>query len=60
MPGSSCDDSSDDSGVIIALGALLAVAVIALVISIVINVFVIVKLKQSRCVVTNNQIVICS
>ena len=50
----SCDNSSDDNGVITALAALLAIAVIGLVISIVINVFVIKKLKQSRCVVTSS------
>ena len=50
----SSDSSSDDcNGVNIALVTLLVIAVIGLVISIVINVFVIRKLKQSRCVVTS-------
>ena len=49
----SCDCSSDDNGVIIALATLLAIAVIGLVISIVINVFFVVQRKQSRCVVTS-------
>ena len=48
------DGSSDDNnGVIIALAALLAIAVIGLVISVVINVFLVVQRKQSRCVVTS-------
>ena len=48
----SSDDSDDYDVVITALVTLLIIAVIGLVISIVINVFVIVKLKQPRCVVT--------
>ena len=47
------NDSDDNNGVIIALATVMAIAVIGLVISIVINVFIIVKLKQSRCVVTS-------
>ena len=50
----SSDGSSDDNnGVIIALATLLAIAVIGLVISVVINVFLVVQRKQSRCVVTS-------
>ena len=47
------DDSDDNNGVITALATLLAIAVIGLVISIVINVFLVVQHKQSRCVVTS-------
>ena len=49
------DDSDDINGVNIALATVMVIAVIGLVISIVINVIVIVKLKQSRCVVTSIQ-----
>ena len=52
--GASSDGSSDDNnGVIIALATIATIAVIGLVISVVINVFLVVKLKQSRCVVTS-------
>ena len=52
--GASSDGSSDDNnGVIIALATLLAIAIIGLVISVVINVFLVVQHKQSRCVVTS-------
>ena len=52
--GASSDGNSDDNnGVIIALAILFAIAVIGLVISVVINVFLVVKLKQSRYVVTS-------
>ena len=47
------DDPDDDNGVITGLATVMAIAVIGLVISFVINVFVIVKVKQSRCVVTS-------
>ena len=46
------DDSDDNNGAIGALATLLAIAVIGLVISAVINVFFVVQHKQSRCVVT--------
>ena len=50
----STDSCSDDcNGVNIALATVMAIAIIGLVISIVINVFVIRKLKQLRCVVTS-------
>ena len=45
--------SDDNNGVIIALATLLAIAVIGLVISVVINVFLVVQRKQSRCIVTS-------
>ena len=44
------DDSSDGNEVTIVLATLLAIAVIGLVISVVINVFFIVQHKHSRCV----------
>ena len=47
--GANCDGSSDDNcGVNIALATLLAVALIALVVSVVINVFFFIQRKQSR------------
>ena len=51
----SCSDgnSDDNDVVIIALAALLAIAVIGFVISIVINVCLVVRHKQLRCVVTS-------
>ena len=45
------DDPDDCNGVIITSITLLAIAIIGLVISIVINVFLVVQCKQSRCVV---------
>ena len=45
--------SDDNNGVNIALTTLLAIAVIGLVISVVIIVFLVVQRKQSRCVVTS-------
>ena len=49
-----CGDNTDDNnGVNIALATIMVIAIIGLVTSIVINVFVIVKLKQARCVVTS-------
>ena len=51
------DSGSDESdGVNIAVAVLLAIAVIGLVISIVINIFLVVRHKQSRCVVTSTYI----
>ena len=47
------DNTDDNNGVNIALATIMVIAIIGLVTSIVINVFVIVKLKQSRCVVTS-------
>ena len=47
------DDSDDNNGVITALATVMVIAVIGLVISIVINVFLAVQRKQSRCVVTS-------
>ena len=54
---SSCSDSSsnngnsdDNDGVVATMTALLGIAVIGLVISTVVNAFLAVKLKQSRCV----------
>ena len=52
------DDSDDNNGVITALATVMVIAVIGLVISIVINVFLGVKLKQSRCVVTSMHFII--
>ena len=48
---SSSDDDSD--GVNIVLAILLAIAMVGLVISIVINISLVIKHKQSRCVVTS-------
>ena len=53
VEASSCSSSDDNNGVIIALATVMVIAIIGLVISIVINVFVVRKLKQSRCVVTS-------
>ena len=50
---SSDSGSDDNNGAVIALATLLAIAVIGLVISVVINVFLVVQRKQSRCVVTS-------
>ena len=53
------DDNSSDSNLIdnhqmfISLAALLAISVIGLVTSMVINAFLVVRLKKSRCVVTS-------
>ena len=44
------DNSDDNDGVVAALTALLGIAVIGLIISAMINAFLAVKLKQSRCV----------
>ena len=49
-----CDDSDDNNGVIIALATLLVIAIIGLVISIVVNVFLVVQRKKSRCVVSSS------
>ena len=54
----SCDDPDDDNGLITVLATLLAIAVIGLVISIVINVFFVVQRKRSWCVVTRYILVI--
>ena len=55
---SSCLDndgsSDDDDGKTGAMASLLGIAVIILVMSIVINILLAVKLKQSRCVVANH------
>ena len=51
---SSNSSSDDNNGVNIALATLLAISVIGLVISIVINVFFVVQHKQSRCVVVTS------
>ena len=51
--GDERDDSDDNNKVNIALVAIMIIGVIGLVISIVINVILAVKLKQSRCVVTS-------
>ena len=56
VEANSGDDSDDNNGVIIALATVMVIAIIGLVISIVINVFLGVKLKQSRCVVTSSYI----
>ena len=54
--GANCDSCSNDyNGIIIALATLLTIAIIGLVISVVINVFLVVQHKQSRFVVTNKQ-----
>ena len=45
------DISDDDNGMNIVLVTLLVITIIGLVTSIVINVFLVVKLKQSRCVI---------
>ena len=46
------DDPDDDNGLVTVLATLLVIATIGLVISIVINVFLVVQRKKSRCVVT--------
>ena len=54
--GPNSDSGSDDSSAVnITLATLVAIAVIGLVISVMINFFVIVKQKQSRYVVPNIQ-----
>ena len=47
------DDSDDSNGANTGLATVMVITIIGLVISIVINVFLGVKLKQSRCVVTS-------